>query len=92
MFDEHHHEETPIDFFDPRPDKYPLVKQINWGKATLFPGDCMYVPAYFYVQSRTVGSKVALKRPMDEETIMIVEQFESHSKFIDLIMRGLDQD
>ena len=73
VFDEHHKEETPINFFEPRPDKYPLTNQINWLKTTLFPGDCMYVPAYFYVQSRTVGNKVALTRPMDEETIMVVD-------------------
>lgn len=40
----------------------------------------MYVPAYFYVQSKSLGL----------ETIMMAEQYESHSKYIDLIFKGLD--
>lgn len=49
VFEEHHHEETPIDFFYPKDKKYPLVKDVNWLNATLYPGDCMYVPAYYYI-------------------------------------------
>ena len=85
VFEQYHPEETPVDFFDPRPRKYPLTRYINWLNTTLEAGDCMYVPAYYYVQSQTVGKGIR------DETIMMAEQYESHSKYIDLIMAGLDQ-
>ena len=47
----------------------------------------MYVPAYFYIQSKTLHN--ANQTP---ETIMITDQYKSHSQFVDLLMDGLEDD
>ena len=77
--------ETPIDFFNPDYENFPLTKQVIFLNATLKAGDCMYVPAYYYLQSRTLTEDQG-------ETIMIVDQYESHSQFVDLFMDGLEVD
>jgi len=46
----------------------------------------MYVPAYFYVQSETKGAGA------EGETIMIAEQYQSHSKFVDVLMEALEDE
>lgn len=60
------------------------MAQFDFLEVTLSAGDCMYVPAYYYVQSRTVG------KGLDDETIMLAEQYESHSKFFDVVLDGLE--
>lgn len=42
-------DDTPLNFFDLNREKYPLLTQINFLDAILEAGDCVYVPAYFYV-------------------------------------------
>ena len=37
-----------------RKDKFPLAKQARYIEATLEAGDCMYVPAYYYVETKTL--------------------------------------
>ena len=77
--------ETPLDFFNVDYTKYPLAKQVNFVKVLLEAGDCMYVPAYFYVQSRT-------QTEGGGESILITSQYLSHSRFVDLFMDALDAD
>lgn len=60
---------TPIDFFDVDIKKYPLSTQFEFIDVTLSPGDCLYAPAYYYMQSRTLGEG------LHAETIMVQDQF-----------------
>ncbi len=46
----------------------------------------MYIPAYYYVQSKTLGTG------LHAETIMIAEQYGSHSKFVDVMMEALESE
>ena len=46
--------ESPFSFFGQRKDKFPLAKQARYIEATLEAGDCMYVPAYYYVETKTL--------------------------------------
>lgn len=64
-----------------------MAGQINYIETTLKAGDCMYVPAYYYVQSQTIGVP-----GLYGETIMITEQYESHSKFIDVMMDAIEEE
>lgn len=76
--------ETPINFFNPNVKKYPWTRVVNFLGATLNAGDCMYVPAYYYVQSKTTfqgGNK---------ESIIITQQFEAHSEMVDIMMDALE--
>ena len=45
--------ETPMDFFTWNPRKWRLARQAKFIDVTLNAGDCMYVPAYYYIQSHT---------------------------------------
>lgn len=47
--------QTPVDFFKPDYDRFPLLSQVKFITVTLDAGDCMYVPAYYYIQSETKG-------------------------------------
>lgn len=44
-----------MDFFKPDYDKFPYAKQFDFVEVELSVGDCMYVPAYYYIQSRTTS-------------------------------------
>jgi len=58
--------ETPINFFNVNTAKYPLARMVNYIKVALKAGDCMYVPAYFYIQSKTLNEYTS-------ETIIVTE-------------------
>ena len=58
---------SPIDFFKIDYDHFPFAKQFKLLEVTLQPGDCLYVPAYYYIQSKTIG----LDGSTPIETIMI---------------------
>jgi hypothetical protein len=40
---------SPVDFFDPDYKLFPFARNVKFLEAELKAGDCMYVPAYFYV-------------------------------------------
>ena len=40
---------SPIDFFNINREKYPLSLHIGFVDAVLEAGDCMYVPAFYFV-------------------------------------------
>ena len=79
---------SPIDFFNIDYDHFPFAKQVNFLEVTLEAGDCLYVPAYYYIQSKTVG----LQGSTPIETIMIARTYESHSAFVDLMLEGLEKE
>ena len=60
VFDKYKNHETPINFFDVDEKRYPHTKDINFVNATLNAGDCLYVPAYYYIQSRTTEGKESI--------------------------------
>jgi hypothetical protein len=41
--------DSPLDFFRIEREKYPLSLHIGYVDAYLNAGDCMYVPAFYYV-------------------------------------------
>ena len=61
----------------------------------------MYVPAYFYVQSRTLGTKddYGEKKVMqrntklrhgEEESIIFTHQYAAHSQLVDMVISALE--
>jgi hypothetical protein len=40
---------SPLDFFDIDYNHFPFAKEVRFLEVTLNAGDCMYVPAYFYI-------------------------------------------
>jgi len=47
-------DESPLDFFDQEHLNYETTKTVQFLEADLEAGDCLYVPAYFYIQSKTL--------------------------------------
>jgi len=85
-FDHYPKGQSPLDFFNVDHAEFPLASQFEFIEVTLRAGDCMYVPAYFYIQSETKGEGAG------GETIMIAEQYQSHSKFVDVLMDALEEE
>lgn len=52
--------------------------------AILNAGDCLYVPAYYYVQSKSIADD-------ESETIIYNQQYASHSLMVDLILNGIEE-
>ena len=48
--------ESPLNFFDINEEKFGLATEVNYVNMTLTAGDCGYVPAYWYYQSRSTGT------------------------------------
>ena len=83
--------ESPIDFFDEGLKDYPSTKMVNFLEATLSPGDCMYVPAYYYVQSKTLGDDNYMSDVHGEgQSLIITHQYESHSEMVEMVFEGID--
>ena len=75
--------ESPFSFFGERKNKFPLAKTARFIEATLEAGDCMYVPAYFYVETKTKSKQGK------GISIIMNHQYESHSRIVDMIMTGI---
>ena len=94
--------DTPLDFFDPDYRQYPFARDVNFLHAKLKAGDCMYVPAYFYIQSRTLGTSEVYgkdKKKMqgktrkdydDEESIIFTHQYAAHSQIVDMVLSAVE--
>lgn len=54
-FEELASDKTPIDFFKLNYKKFPFVKDVKFLTVTLNEGDCLYIPAYFHYQQRSLG-------------------------------------
>ena len=80
MFENFKDHEVPVDFFKVDLEKFPFAKYVSFIDVELKAGDCLYVPAFFYLQSQT----------MAEETVMITLQYAPHSQILDMIFNGLD--
>ena len=77
---------SPLDFFNVTYERYPYAKQVKFIDVTLSAGDCMYVPAYYYVQSKTTYAGD------NQESIIITQEYLSHSRVVEMILDGLEGD
>lgn len=57
MFENYKDHEVPVDFFKVDLEKYPFAKYVSFIDVELKTGDCLYVPAFFYVQSQTLAEE-----------------------------------
>ena len=71
-----------IDLFAVDSEKYPLLGQVENHilKATLEQGDCIYIPAFYWYQSKTLG----------EQSMLFTFGYESHSKLVDLLFDAIN--
>ena len=79
--------DSPLDFFDPDYNRFPQAMKNIFIPAVLEAGDCIYVPAYYYVQSRTLPVN-----GRSSDTIMITQEYAPHSRFVDLMLDAAEQD
>mmetsp|Transcript_3754 Transcript_3754/g.5678 ORF Transcript_3754/g.5678 Transcript_3754/m.5678 type:complete len:156 (-) Transcript_3754:81-548(-) len=75
---------SPVDLFHPsilaNLETFPLLKKALILEVTLKPGECLFVPAWWWYQSQTL---------VDTDTIFIDFEFEPHSKMFNIINRGI---
>ena len=62
------------------------MQRVNFLESHLEAGDCLYVPAYYYVQSETT-TKDGYGR-----TVLLTHHYESHSRMIDIIFEGIENE
>ena len=72
--------ETPVNFFEPDYEKFPLMKNAVILEAKLEAGDCIYIPAFYYIQSETVVG----------ESKFVTSEYAAHSQIVDMVMNSLD--
>jgi hypothetical protein len=77
--------ESPIDFFSTNVDssKFPLYSETKVLGVTLKAGQCMFVPAFYWVQSET--------KTGNEHSILVNYEFETHSELLNLLFQAIDQ-
>ena len=97
-FEELKPDQTPVDFFYLDTDRFPFIADVPFLEATLTPGDCIYVPAFFYVWSRSLGatglysSGDPVLQKAENESIILTWQFAAHSHLVDmLLVHGLEE-
>lgn len=97
-FEELGPDETPINFFKPDIKYFPFSKDVPFLSVTLHAGDCLYIPAYYYSQSRTVGEQKVYSadftraKPVESESIIITQQFAAHSALVDIVLKALEEE
>lgn len=78
--------QSPVNlFYDPLDEllgAFPLLEVAQVFQTTVTAGDCLFVPAWWWVQSSTEK----------EETMMLEMEFEVHSQFYDLINSGFEKE
>ena len=82
-FEELTSDKTPIDFYKLSFKRFPFVKDVNFLDVFLNEGDCMYVPAYFIYQQRSLGEK---KNDMGYKTNSL-NHLDTGSKFDSIIFK-----
>ncbi|CDW89807.1 UNKNOWN [Stylonychia lemnae] len=72
---------TPLNFFQRvNTTKFPLYERAKVLNIIVDEGDCLFVPAFYWVQSHTVA----------EEAILVNFEYESHSELANLLFKAID--
>lgn len=69
---------SPLEFFDPDYEKYPDFKYARVHSAKIEPGDCLFVPAYYWHQVES----------SPEVSIGVATFFRTHNSIIDIMQEG----
>ena len=76
-------DESPLDFFHLSEKDYPTAREVTFITVKLAAGDCMFVPAFYYIQSKT---------EYGEESIIITEEYQPHSKLMEIVLDAMEAD
>jgi len=101
-FEELPYDQTPIDFYNLNLKRFPFVADVKFLNVILNEGDCMYIPAYFYYQSRSLGdakddlgyrkdSQKLVNVGSTYDSIIFKFQFPSHSSLVDLVFQAVEE-
>lgn len=71
-----------MDFFKPDYVKFWQAKPVKFIDVELGAGDCLYVPAFYYTQSKTREG---------DESLLITNTYPAHSEFVDMFMDGIEK-
>jgi hypothetical protein len=74
---------SAVNFFKTEYGRFPNFRNCHRLFITLSKGDCLYVPAYWWFST---------KSPNDKQFSYIKFEFKSHSRWVDYILRGMEND
>jgi hypothetical protein len=78
--------ETPLDFFkNVNASQFPLFNDAKVLRQILTPGDCLFIPAFYWSQSMTHHED-----PSDM-SVFVTFEYESHSEMLNLLFEAIDQ-
>ena len=72
---------SPVNFFRPDPKKHDIFRSATPFDLTLYSGDCMYLPAYWWHQTESSA---------DEATIFVKFWYTVSSEWLKLLFTGLE--
>ena len=84
MLDELPPKETPLDFFtNVNSTRYPLFAEAKVLSVEVEAGQCLFIPAFYWMQSKTLLTG-------NEMAIIMNFEYESHSELLNLLFSAID--
>jgi hypothetical protein len=85
VLDELDPRDTPLDFFKAvNITRFPLFSEVKLLTAELTAGQCIFIPAFYWAQSKTTTEENLM-------TIIINFEYASHSELVNLLFQAIDQ-
>jgi len=87
-----HPNESPVNLFKPDFDTYPNVKFVNKVyKEFLSPGDCMFIPAFYFYQVAGEAESQPMKGKYKPSAIIASLYYESHSTLLKAFYTAIEE-
>lgn len=81
VFEELQPTKTPVNFFHANLIDHPLFEEANLLTVQVHKGGCVFVPAYYWMQSQTIST----------ESTLLTFEYESHSELVTLLFQAIDR-
>lgn len=83
--------ESPINLFNPNFEKFPTVAQIKTVyKETLTPGDCIYIPAFYFYQMKGYAQYQPFKGDIKPAAITVAMKYKAHSRLLEAFYDAIE--
>lgn len=82
VFEKYEPDVSPVNFFKENLQHFPLTTAAKMYTVELNPGDCLYIPSYWWYQSESTGTR---------KTRMFTQEYESSSKLAGMFIAMLEQ-
>jgi len=85
--------ESPINLFKPDFKKFPSAKHIlHFYKDTLRPGDCIFIPAFYFYQVAGWAEAQPSKSQLKPAAITVGFKYKAHSRMLEAFYDAIEND